>query len=148
MAAALDVNVGVALFSPSMWRRVRLGQRDGSLRVSVLRLMVMLAAANMSAACVPLGGKTVHVNIETDPAGAEVFLIPLITWDAYGGEAFLKRPDLQGFRIGGNQVTPFDFGVSYAEQVLVVRIGDRVAWKQVTPDEGKTLSLRFQRPDP
>lgn len=94
--------------------------------------------------CTSFGGRPVRVSFTSDPAGAEVFMVPRIDWDINGGAELLKDAKLlERYRVGGTQVTPFDQRVGFQEQVLVLRFKGKFAWKEVTPDDGDKLFLKF-----
>lgn len=110
--------------------------------IVIWNAVFLLVLMGPVAGCLPFGGRPVNVNFTSDPAGAEVFLVPLITWETRGRTELLKDTKaLEQYRVGGTRVTPFNARVGYHEQVLIVRFKERFAWTEVTPDDGANLFL-------
>lgn len=102
----------------------------------------LLVLTGIVTGCVQYGGRPVTVSFASQPAGAEVFMVPRITWDNNGGPDMLRNSrNLERWRVGGTQVTPFKERVGFHEQILILRYHERFAWKQVSPDEGTNLYL-------
>ena len=109
------------------------------------RIPLALVFLVLVCGCRSFGGRPVTVNIDSDPPGAEVYLVPLIVWDTSGRTGLLDNFDkLAAYRAGGSQLTPLSMKVGNHEQVLILRRGDLIGYKPVTPDEGSSFRLRLQ----
>ena len=106
---------------------------------------LLLVLVALVCGCKSFGGHPVTVNIDSDPQGAEIYLVPLIMWDTSGRAGLLSNFDkLATYRAGGSQLTPLTMKVGNHEQVLILRRGELVGYRPVTPDEGSSFRLRLQ----
>lgn len=114
-------------------------------RIVMWNAVVLFALTGIVTGCVQYGGRPVTVSFASQPAGAEVFMVPRIIWDNNGGQNMLTNPrNLERWRVGGTQVTPFNERVGFHEQILILRYHGRFEWKPVSPDEGTKLELHFR----
>lgn len=94
----------------------------------------------LSSGCTKYGGNT-WVTLNSDPQGAEAYLIPAYDWDAAGGEQALSDPGwLEKYRVHSGR-TPTQTGARAMNYIFVARRGGVTRFTDIRPRQGENLTF-------